>query len=356
MIVSCSGCGVKLKIDETKVKEGGSKLKCPKCATIFTVYKPEAPSEAQIQPAPSPPPRQPQAPPAPVMQERPPMPPAKQEEKPASQAPAWQLNRQKIVVAHDGESVRVLIKGLLDEAGYETITASEGVEAMIAIEREKPFMVILDVALPRIYGFEICDRLKNSAESKDIKLILIASIYDKTRYKREPMSLYGADDYIEKHHIQDCIVDKVRRVASLQDVPGFKSAAREEEFCSPPPSEEMPVRMKQAEAMRTDEIRVAPAPPAAAPQSAASVDPQLVEAARRFSRIIFSDIALYNQGAIEEGVRNGNLRELLAAELKEGRDLYNGRVSEEVRATMDYFDDELEKFIEKKKSMLELGG
>ena len=355
MIVSCSGCGVKLKIDESKIKDGGSKLKCPKCTTIFTVYKPEAPVEVPSQPTPPPYQQQPQAPPAPVMQERPPMQPAKPEEKTAGHAPAWQLDRQKIVVAHDGESVRVLVKGLLDEAGYETVTASEGIEAMVAIEREKPFMVILDVALPRIYGFEICDRLKNSAESKDIKIILIASIYDKTRYKREPMSLYGADDYIEKHHIQDCIVDKVRRVASLHDAPALKSAVREEEFCSPPPSEEMPVRMKQAEAMRTDEIRVAPAPPPAVSQPAVSADSQLVEAARRFARIIFSDIALYNQGAIEDGVRNGNLRELLAAELKEGRDLYNGRVSDEVRASMDYFDDELEKFIEKKKSMLELG-
>lgn len=336
MIVSCSGCGVNLKIDETKIKDGGSKLKCPKCATIFTVYRPEAPDAA----------------PAPVMQGRPPMPPPQAGEKPRTKAPAWQLDRQKIVVAHDGESVRVLLKGLLDEAGYEAITVSEGVEAMVAIERVKPFMVILDVALPRIYGFEVCDRLKKSEESKDIKIILIASVYDKTRYKREPISLYGADDYIEKHHIQDCIVDKVRRLASPQNAPGFKSVVREEEFCSSPASEEMPVRMKQAESMRKDEIRMAPTPPFAAARQTVSADPQLVEAARRFARIIFSDIALYNQGAIEEGVRNGNIRTLLAAELKEGRDLYNGRVSEEVRASMDYFDDELEKFIEKKKSVL----
>lgn len=350
MIVSCSGCGVNLKIDETKIKDGGSKLKCPKCATIFTVYRPEAPAAAPTPPAP-----QPQAAPAPVMQGMPTMPPPRAEEKPRTKATAWQLDKQKIVVAHDGESVRVLIKELLDEAGYDTLTVSEGVEAIVAIEREKPFMVILDVALPRIYGFEICDRLKNSDESKDIKIILIASIYDKTRYKREPMSLYGANDYIEKHHIQDCIVDKVRRLAGLQDAPGVKSAVREEEFCSPPASEEMPVRMKQAEDMRKDEIRIAPTPPPSAAQPTTSVDTQLVEAARRFARIIFSDIALYNQGAIEEGVRNGNLRSLLAAELKEGRDLYNGRVSEEVRTSMDYFEDELEKFIEKKKSMLELG-
>ncbi|HLB25640.1 MAG TPA: zinc-ribbon domain-containing protein, partial [Nitrospirota bacterium] len=44
MIVSCGQCGVKLKVDETKIKEGGSKLKCPKCANIFIVMRPQEPA------------------------------------------------------------------------------------------------------------------------------------------------------------------------------------------------------------------------------------------------------------------------------------------------------------------------
>jgi CheY-like chemotaxis protein len=250
-------------------------------------------------------------------------------------------------VAIDGDAILNLMEGLLTEAGYEVITAREGVEAMIAIETRKPFMAVLDVGLPRIYGFEICDRLKNNDESKDVKVLLIASIYDKTKYKREPESLYGADDYIEKHHIQDFLVKKVQRLGAEEAVPGSK-AIREEQAFTPPPPVEAPVRRQQADEMRKDEIKEFPAPSPA--------DQKQVEAARRFARIILSDIALYNQGAVEQGVRDGNFQEVLAAELKEGRDLYNNRVPEDVRRTMDYFADEMGKFIEKKRLTMGLVG
>ena len=69
------------------------------------------------------------------------------------------------------------------------------------------------LASPRIYGFDKYDRLKNSPESDQIKVILLAAIYDKTRYKREPVSLHAVNDSIKKHHIQDCIAKKVKRLA-----------------------------------------------------------------------------------------------------------------------------------------------
>ncbi|MBI5190212.1 MAG: zinc-ribbon domain-containing protein [Nitrospirae bacterium] len=370
MIVSCDQCGVKLKVDETKIKEGGSKLKCPKCASIFTVYRPEeagAPPAAAA-PAPPPPPRpappsfeapaapQPRpapVPPPPPVMERPAPAPPQRPAAPAAQAPApappsvprWRLDNNKIVVAHSGENVLKLLADLLREAGYDVVTANEGVQAMIAIETQKPFMVVLDVGLPRIYGFEICDRIKNSEESSHMKVLLVASIFDKTKYKREPTSLYGADDYIEKHHIQDALVMKVKRLAS-PDASG-PAPVREESLTTPPPPAEMPIREQQAAQMRSEEIK------SFAPAS--NVDPQQVEAARRFARIILSDIALYNQAAVEEGVRTGNFLEILSAELKEGRDLYNTRVSAEVRASMDYFADEIEKYIEKKRHTMDLG-
>lgn len=347
MIVSCNQCGVKLKVDESKIKEGGSKLKCPKCANIFTVFRPEA--EAGTSPA--------AAATAPQTQPRPPIPPAPAQSAPprppipsapartASPATRWELDNNKILVAHSGENVLRLIAGLLEEEGYAVITAGEGVQAMIAIESEKPFMVVLDVGLPRIYGFEICDRIKNSEESSHMKVLLVASIFDKTKYKREPTSLYGADDYIEKHHIQDALVMKVKRLASPEAA--GPAPVREESFTPPPPPSEMPFRQQQASQMRREEAAQFPAPSA--------VDPQQVEAARRFARIILSDIALYNQGAVEEGVRNGTLNDVLAAELKEGRDLYNTRIPEEVRNTMDYFADEVDKFIEKKRHTMDIG-
>jgi DNA-binding response OmpR family regulator len=249
-----------------------------------------------------------------------------------------------VLVAHNGAELTGIIERLLSGSGYQAIPVSDGVQAMVELERQRPAVAVLDVALPSIYGFEICDRIKHRPESSEMKVILIASIYDKTRYKREPTSLYGADDYIEKHHIEDFLVKKVDRLLS----PAPQPQVREEKRFAPPPPSEMPRREAQAEKMRQEEMR-----PIAAPSA---VDPQQVEAARRFARIIISDIALYNQGAVEDGIRGGNLTEALSEEFKEGRELYNSRVPAEVRGQMDYFADELEKFVEKKKAILDMGG
>ncbi len=328
MIVSCSQCGVKLKVDESKIKEGGSKLRCPKCQNVFTVYRPQAEPQAAVPP------------PAPA--------PPHVEEKPKPPVEKWRLDRRKVLVAHTGETVLNTVKGLLSGAGFETITATDGVQAMVEIERHKPAVVVLDVGLPSIYGFEICDRLKNDERTSGVKVILIASIFDKTRYKREPTSLYGADDYIEKHHIQDAITKKVNRLLSPVAPPPGSNVPREEESFMPPPASEMAARREQADKMRLEE-EVAPSPPAPA-------DSQQVESARRFARIILSDIALYNQTAVEEGIKAGNFQDVLSEEIKEGRELYNSRVPSDIRSQMDYFGDEMEKFIEKKKQIMEMGG
>lgn len=74
-------------------------------------------------------------------------------------------------------------------------------------------------------------------------------------------------------------------------------------------------------------------------------DPEAMEKARRFARIIISDIALYNQETVLSGVKNGNLFELLKNDLDEGRELYDQRVSEAVRVTQDYFQEALDNFI-----------
>ncbi len=74
-------------------------------------------------------------------------------------------------------------------------------------------------------------------------------------------------------------------------------------------------------------------------------DPKAVEKARRFARIIVSDIALYNQEAVIEGLRNGTFFELLNADVSEGRDLYEGRVPAVIRAKKDYYQEAFDNFI-----------
>ncbi len=124
---------------------------------------------------------------------------------------------RKILVAHNGEVIRKTMEAILKEGGYEVVTASDGIEAMANIEKERPFLVLLDVALPKIYSFELCNRIKSMHETKGILVILIASTYDARRYRREPVSLYGADDYIETHHIEDILLNKIRKLIEKKE-------------------------------------------------------------------------------------------------------------------------------------------
>ena len=61
------------------------------------------------------------------------------------------------------------MSNFLTKKGYTVITSNDGIDTMIKAIKELPFLALLDVALPKIYGFELCKRLKERPETKDIK-------------------------------------------------------------------------------------------------------------------------------------------------------------------------------------------
>jgi len=80
-----------------------------------------------------------------------------------------------------------------------------------------------------------------------------------------------------------------------------------------------------------------------------AVDPEEIEKARRFARLIVSDIALYNQDIVAEGLKKGTFFEVLQDDITEGRSLYDNRVPEAVRMTKDYYQEAFDEFIAAKK-------
>ena len=84
----------------------------------------------------------------------------------------------------DGDAASKIINELLVEHGFEVLHASDGRTALSLIQEKRPAVAILDVGLPQIFGFEISEIIKNSEKLKDTIVILIASVYDKTRYKK----------------------------------------------------------------------------------------------------------------------------------------------------------------------------
>jgi len=259
-------------------------------------------------------------------------------------------------VANESAAFCQTVSDLLLRESFDVFAYNDGREAFNAILQQKPDVVLLDVALPSMYGFEVCDAIRKNPEIASVKVILIASIYDKTRYKRAPLSLYGADDYIEKHHIPDSLAAMVYRLVSGQkpvEPPLGPMDGVEEEAQSAPqelsPGEMEDQAITRRELKREEEMGTSlPSPPS---------DPELPEAhvkARRFARIIVSDIALYNQARVEEGVRNGAFYQLLADDIGEGRTLYNSRVPEEIRSGTSYLEEAFEDLIVRKKEELGL--
>lgn len=322
MLIVCPGCKTRFSFTEHNVRALKIKLCCSKCKAIFRVLRKT---------------------PSPVAEPLPEVP-----------QPA-QFTRIKVVVANESPAFCEAVIKVLAGEPFDVFTFNDGREALAAITRLKPALVLLDVALPSMYGFEVCEAIRKDPAIAYVKVILIASIYDKTRYKRAPLSLYGADDYIEKHHIPDTLAVMIYRLLSgqkpLEAPPEARTVAEEEAQGVPQElsqSEMIAQEISRRELQQDEESKTSlPAPTA----------PELPEAhakAKRLARIIISDIVLYNQAMVDEGVRNDNLSELLADDITEGKALYARRVAEEIRTSSSYLEDAFEELVATKKKELGL--
>ncbi len=82
---------------------------------------------------------------------------------------------KKILVVDDERHIVRLVKVNLARAGYEVLTAYDGVEALEKVEQEVPDMVVLDVMMPRMDGFEVLKNLQADAKYKDIPVIMLTA-------------------------------------------------------------------------------------------------------------------------------------------------------------------------------------
>ena len=101
---------------------------------------------------------------------------------------------KKILIVEDEESIRGFLKINLKRNGFEVLETDNGEEGLEIVEREEPDIVILDVMLPGIDGFEVCKRVREKQES--IGIIMLTA---KGQEMDKIIGLeYGADDYMVK--------------------------------------------------------------------------------------------------------------------------------------------------------------
>ena len=101
--------------------------------------------------------------------------------------------RKKILVVDDDPIiVETIVQALEeDEHDYEVISASDGFEAGLQVNHFKPHLLILDIMMPDIKGYDVCQKIKCSPETKDTKIIVLSAYLDEEKFKK--MKDYGAD-------------------------------------------------------------------------------------------------------------------------------------------------------------------
>ncbi|MBM4322770.1 MAG: response regulator [Deltaproteobacteria bacterium] len=116
---------------------------------------------------------------------------------PLPEEPKGEERKKILVVDDDKIIVETIVQALEeDEYGYEMISASDGFEAGLQISHFKPDLLILDIMMPDINGYEVCQRVKSSPETKDVKIVVLSAYLNDEAFTQ--MKEYGADACFSK--------------------------------------------------------------------------------------------------------------------------------------------------------------
>ena len=117
--------------------------------------------------------------------------------------------RQRVLIVEDHEDNRAILRDLLTNAGYDLIEATNGEEGVALAESTRPDLIIMDVQLPVIDGYEATRRIKSNAELKVIPVIAVTSYALSGEEARA--KAVGCDAYVAKPFSPRHILAKIRK-------------------------------------------------------------------------------------------------------------------------------------------------
>jgi DNA-binding response OmpR family regulator len=119
------------------------------------------------------------------------------------------MKKKKILLVDDERDIITLITPRLIASGYDVITALDGEEALDKAKKEKPDLIILDIMLPKINGYQICDTLKSDLKYKNIPIILFTAKAQDDDIKSGKK--VGADAYVTKPFDSTMLMGQIKK-------------------------------------------------------------------------------------------------------------------------------------------------
>ena len=128
------------------------------------------------------------------------------------------IARSKVLIVDDNEQNLELLAAYLDTIGCKVATSIDGVDALAKVPQENPDLILLDVMMPRMSGFEVCRKLKSDPQTRDIPIIMVTALNELGDIERGVEC--GTDDFISKPVNR---LELLTRVRSLLRVRHLKS-------------------------------------------------------------------------------------------------------------------------------------
>lgn len=123
-----------------------------------------------------------------------------------------------VLIVDDNQQNLELLVAYLDSLGCKVCTATDGIQALEVIAAEKPNLILLDIMMPRMSGFEVCRKLRSEPQTRDIPVIMVTALNELSDIERGVEC--GTDDFISKPVNRLELVTRVKsllRVSYLKD-------------------------------------------------------------------------------------------------------------------------------------------
>ncbi len=120
-----------------------------------------------------------------------------------------------VLLVEDNPQHLELLEAYMEELPeVRLVTATSGLEALAVVEQESPDLVLLDIMMPKMSGFEVCKRLKSDPKTRDIIIVMVTALSETGDIERAAEC--GTDDYLSKPVDRKALVDLVRNLLTAK--------------------------------------------------------------------------------------------------------------------------------------------
>jgi len=121
-------------------------------------------------------------------------------------------HRKKILVADDTATVRKVAAQLLTGAGYDVLEAEDGRQALDLVTNEHPDLILLDLLMPKMTGFDVLREIKKTARIKETPILIMSGVFKKDVL--DFLQASGVTGFIDKERIKDSLLFRVQQILS----------------------------------------------------------------------------------------------------------------------------------------------